>query len=164
MPEVLSDTHIQFHLYQRHFLAVRSNYLAMYEAIELKCCNQVLSSFPNLWCGFSPFQSELFLTKQVYILFVSCQWVPEVSMAISQATFSFDGQAVYASLLMELWQYLILWNSKCVVGLIPQLIFLQLQGMFFFSKVSIFLGLSKKVYASIINNAIFLCILEKKNF
>ncbi|KAG5048395.1 hypothetical protein JHK85_009498 [Glycine max] len=64
VPEVLSDTHIQFHLYQRHFLAVRSNYLAMYEAIELKCCNQ---------------------------------WVPEVSMAISQATFSFDGQAVYAS-------------------------------------------------------------------
>lgn len=97
VPEILSDTHIQFHPYQRHFLAVRSNYLAMYEAIELKCCNQVLSSFPNLWCGFSPFQSELFLTKQVYILFVSCQWVPEVSMAISQATFSFDGQAVYAS-------------------------------------------------------------------
>ena len=48
VPEVLSDTHIQFHPYQRHFLAVRSNYLAMYEAIELKCCNQVLSSFPNL--------------------------------------------------------------------------------------------------------------------
>ena len=47
--------------------------------------------------GFSPLLSQLFLTEQVYILFVSCQWVPEVSMAISQATFSFDGQAVYAS-------------------------------------------------------------------
>ncbi|KAG4389307.1 hypothetical protein GLYMA_06G066200v4 [Glycine max] len=64
VPEILSDTHIQFHPYQRHFLAVRSNYLAMHEATELKCCNQ---------------------------------WVPEVSMVISQATFSSDGQAVYAS-------------------------------------------------------------------
>ncbi|TKY74752.1 Topless-related protein 1 [Spatholobus suberectus] len=64
VPEVLSETHIQFHLHQKHFLAVRSNYLAMYEATDLRCCNQ---------------------------------WVPEVSVVISQATFSSDGQAVYAS-------------------------------------------------------------------
>ncbi|XP_068484124.1 topless-related protein 1-like isoform X1 [Phaseolus vulgaris] len=64
LPEVVSETHIQFHLYQRHFLVVRSDYLAMYEATDLKCCNQ---------------------------------WVPQVAVVISQATFSSDGQAVYVS-------------------------------------------------------------------
>ncbi|WVZ19558.1 hypothetical protein V8G54_006880 [Vigna mungo] len=40
VPDVPSETHIQFHLYQKHFLVVRSDCLAMYEATDLKCCNQ----------------------------------------------------------------------------------------------------------------------------
>lgn len=54
VPEVLSETHIQFHPYQMHFLAVRNNHLAIYEATDLRCVNQVLYSFPHLWCAFFP--------------------------------------------------------------------------------------------------------------
>ncbi|XP_061340989.1 topless-related protein 1-like [Gastrolobium bilobum] len=64
VPEGLSETHIQFHQDQKHFLAVRNTHLATYEATELRCVNQ---------------------------------WVPEVPVVISQATFSSDGQTVYAS-------------------------------------------------------------------
>ncbi|QCE16270.1 periodic tryptophan protein 2 [Vigna unguiculata] len=40
VPEVLTETHIHFHLYQRHFLVVRSDCLVMYKARNLKCYNQ----------------------------------------------------------------------------------------------------------------------------
>ncbi|XP_061376425.1 topless-related protein 1-like [Gastrolobium bilobum] len=64
VPEVLSETQIQFHPDQIKFLAVHNSHLAIYEATELTCVNQ---------------------------------WIPEVSVAISQATFSSDGQIVYAT-------------------------------------------------------------------
>ncbi|XP_029126737.1 topless-related protein 1 [Cajanus cajan] len=64
VPEVPSETYVEFHRDQRQFLVVRSNHLAIYEPTDLRCVDQ---------------------------------WVPKVPVVISQATFSSDCQAVYAS-------------------------------------------------------------------
>ncbi|XP_027333301.1 topless-related protein 1-like [Abrus precatorius] len=63
VPEVQSETQIQFHPDQTNFLAVHDSHLAIYEATELRCVKQ---------------------------------WVPEVPVVISQATFSSNGHSVYA--------------------------------------------------------------------
>ncbi|RDX70840.1 Topless-related protein 1, partial [Mucuna pruriens] len=100
-PEVISETHIQFHRDQKHFLAVCGNHLAIYEAPDLRCVNQVHSSFPNVFFFSLQIKRSVSYQTNIYIythtLFVRYQWVPEVSVVISQATFSSDGQAVYAS-------------------------------------------------------------------
>ncbi|KAG2700213.1 hypothetical protein I3760_07G221600 [Carya illinoinensis] len=60
-----SDTHVQFHRDENHFLAMHKTHLGIYEARELICVKQ---------------------------------WVPgEFSAPISDATFSCDGQMVYAT-------------------------------------------------------------------
>ncbi|XP_022732514.1 protein TPR3-like isoform X2 [Durio zibethinus] len=63
IPVVGSNTQVQFHLDQVHFLVVHETQLSIYEAKELACVKQ---------------------------------WVSEDSPRISQATFSCDGQMIYA--------------------------------------------------------------------
>ena len=41
VPTSLSDTHVQFHQDQNHFLAVHKTHLGIYEARELTCVKQV---------------------------------------------------------------------------------------------------------------------------
>ncbi|XP_039043264.1 protein TPR3-like [Hibiscus syriacus] len=63
IPVMGSNTIVQFHQDQVHFLVVHETQLSIYEAKELECVHQ---------------------------------WVPEDSTRISQATFAYDSQMVYA--------------------------------------------------------------------
>ncbi|XP_017421064.1 topless-related protein 1 [Vigna angularis] len=66
VPDIPSETHIQFHLYQKHFLVVRSDCLAMYEATDLKCCNQWVPRVAGVICQ-ATFSSD---GQAVYVSFV----------------------------------------------------------------------------------------------
>lgn len=66
VPQMFSETQIQFHPDQQKFLFVHKIHLAIYEATELKCVNQ---------------------------------WDPNFPTVICQATFSSNGQMVYACFL-----------------------------------------------------------------
>lgn len=95
VPDALPETQIQFHPDMQHFLVVHNSHLAIYEATELKCVNQVSLFFP-----LHIYHAGLFLFKacSTYLFAPSSyQWDPKVSVVISQATFSSDGHTVYAT-------------------------------------------------------------------
>ncbi|WZZ83310.1 hypothetical protein YC2023_103882 [Brassica napus] len=72
-----SDTRVQFHQDQAHFLVVHETQLAIYETTKLECMKQV--SLSHTHCKI-------------------CNWpVRESSAPITHATFSCDSQLVYAS-------------------------------------------------------------------
>lgn len=49
VPEILSETQIQFHPNQEQFLVVNNSHLAIYEATELECVTKVIFLlFPNI--------------------------------------------------------------------------------------------------------------------
>jgi len=50
VPQMFSETHIQFHPDKQKFLFVHKIHLAIYEATELKCVNQWDPNFPTVIC------------------------------------------------------------------------------------------------------------------
>lgn len=92
-PGAQSETRVQFHQDQVHFLVVHETQLAIYETTKLECVKQVDFSIQNFI--FKIFYSEF---NDLIVLLLQ-QWARESGAPISHATFSCDSQLVYASFL-----------------------------------------------------------------
>lgn len=64
-PATVSETRVQFHQDQMHFLAVHETQLAIYETMKLECVKQVFFPCLKLWENSVGFLSLFFLTMFV---------------------------------------------------------------------------------------------------